>query len=41
MEGLFVGDAGYLLKKDVWEEFTKKNIYLFTGVRNNMKKLMS
>jgi len=41
MDGLFVGDAGYLLKKDVWQEFLDKNIHLFTGVRNNMKKLMT
>ena len=41
MEGLFVGDAGYLLKNDVWEAFLKKNIHLFTGVRNNMKKMMT
>ena len=40
MEGLFVGDAGYLLKKMFGRNFLK-TIHLFTGVRNNMKKLMT
>jgi len=41
MDGLFVGDAGYLLRFDLWNEFLEKNIHVFTGVRNNMKKIMT
>lgn len=41
IEGVIVGDAGYLLKNDIWNSFLEKNIHLFTGVRNNMKKLMT
>lgn len=41
LNGMIVGDAGYMLKTKVWKSFLNKNIYLFTAVRNNMKKMMT
>ena len=41
LHGIIIGDAGYILKKEVWEKYLNKNIHLFTGVRNNMKKIMT
>lgn len=41
LHGIIVGDAGYILKKEIWEKYLNENIHLFTGVRNNMKKIMT
>lgn len=41
MQGLILGDAGYLSNKEILECWLEKNIFLFTSVRNNMKKLMT
>ena len=41
IDGTVIGDAGYILKNEVWEKYLNKNIHLFTGVRNNMKKIMT
>lgn len=40
ISGIVIGDGGYLSKK-LQQELFKKNIFLFTGVRNTMKKLMT
>lgn len=41
LNGLIIGDAGYILKNKEWKSFLNKNIHLFTSVRNNMKKIMT
>ena len=41
INGTIIGDAGYLLKKEYWQKFFEENKYLFTSVRNNMKKIMT
>lgn len=39
--GLVIGDAGYLVNIEEVEKWLEKNIFLLTGVRNNMKKIMT
>lgn len=41
IDGTILGDAGYLLKKTDWKKYFDDNKYLFTGVRKNMKKIMT
>jgi len=41
LEGIFVCDAGYLLKKDELEKFFKAEKRLYIATRNNMKRLMT
>jgi hypothetical protein len=41
IEGIIIGDGGYLCNNEIIEDYLTKNIYLFTGVRNNMKKIMT
>ncbi len=40
LKGTVIADAAYL-SKDLVQELWGKSIHLFTGVRNNMKKLMT
>ena len=41
LSGIILGDAGYVISEKKISDFLKKNIHLFTSVRNNMKKLMT
>jgi hypothetical protein len=41
LSGLFVGDAGYILKKEVFEALYEKHRHILHGVRKNMKRLMT
>ena len=41
LEGIFVCDAGYLLKKDELERFFEAEKRLYIATRNNMKRLMT
>ena len=41
LEGLFVCDAGYLLKKQELEKFFEEEKRLYIATRKNMKRLMT
>ena len=41
LEGVFVCDAGYLLKKEELEKFFEEEKWLYIATRNNMKRLMT
>lgn len=41
LEGIFVCDAGYLLKQDELEKFFEAGKPLYIAMRNNMKRLMT
>jgi hypothetical protein len=41
LEGIFVCDAGYLLKKEELEKFFEEEKWLYIATRNNMKRLMT
>jgi len=41
LTGLFVGDAGYLLKKEVFVRLFEKHKRILAGTRKNMKRLMT
>ena len=41
LEGIFVCDAGYLLKKEELEKFFEAEKRLYIATRNNMKRLMT
>jgi hypothetical protein len=38
LEGLFVGDAGYLLKEDMFQELYERHRHIMSAPRENMKK---
>jgi hypothetical protein len=41
LTGLFVGDAGYILKHDVFERLFEKHKRILAAARKNMKRLMT
>jgi hypothetical protein len=41
LTGLFVGDAGYLLKQEVFERLFEKHKRIMAAARKNMKRLMA
>jgi hypothetical protein len=41
LTGLFVGDAGYLLKQEVFVRLLKKHKRILAATRKNMKRLMT
>ena len=41
ISGIILGDAGYIINENIILKYLKKNIHLFTSVRNNMRKIMS
>jgi hypothetical protein len=41
LTGLFVGDAGYLLKQEVFQRLFEKHIHILAASRKNMKRLMT
>jgi hypothetical protein len=41
LEGLFVGDGGYLLPRDVFRGLYEKHRHIMSAARKNMKRLMS
>jgi hypothetical protein len=41
MEGLFVGDAGYLLKQEEFEQLFERHKHILAAARKNMKKVMT
>jgi hypothetical protein len=41
LEGLFVGDAGYLLREEVFWELYEQHRHIMSAVRKNMKRVMS
>jgi len=41
LSGLFVGDAGYLLKQEVFQRLFEKHIRILSASRKNMKRLMT
>jgi hypothetical protein len=41
LEGLFVGDAGYLLRRDVFRALYEKHRHILSAARKNMKRIMS
>jgi hypothetical protein len=41
LEGLFVADAGYLLRKEVFEALFEAHKHILSATRKNMKRLMS
>ena len=41
LEGLFVGDSGYLLKTEDLRRFNKMNKHFYIATRKNMKRLMT
>ena len=41
MEGLFVGDAGYLLNQDVFKRMFEQHVHIMAAKRNNMKGIMT
>jgi hypothetical protein len=40
-DGLYVGDAGYLLQKEVFERLFEKHKHIMAATRKNMKRLAS
>jgi hypothetical protein len=41
LEGVFVGDAGYLLKEEVFRELYERHRHIMSATRKNMKRVMS
>jgi hypothetical protein len=41
LEGVFVGDAGYLLKEEVFRELYEQHRHIMSAARKNMKRVMS
>jgi hypothetical protein len=41
LEGLFVGDAGYLLREEVFQELYERRRHIMSAARKNMKRVMS
>jgi hypothetical protein len=41
LEGLFVGDAGYLLREEVFQELYKRHRHIMSAAGKNMKRVMS
>jgi hypothetical protein len=41
LEGVFVGDAGYLLKGEVFWELYERHRHIMSATRKNMKRVMS
>jgi hypothetical protein len=41
LSGLFVGDAGYLLQKEVFQDLFERHKHILCGARKNMKRLMT
>jgi hypothetical protein len=41
LHGLFVGDAGYLLRLEVFQRLFEKHKHILSGARKNMKRLIS
>jgi hypothetical protein len=41
LEGLFVGDAGYILKEEVFQELYERHRHIMSATRKNTKRVMS
>jgi hypothetical protein len=41
LEGVFVGDAGYLLREEVFRQLYEKHRHIMSATRKNMKRVMS
>jgi hypothetical protein len=41
LEGLFVGDAGYLLREEVFQELYERHRHIMSAAGKNMKRVMS
>ena len=41
LEGIFVGDAGYLLKKETFQSLYKKHRHIIAAAKKNMKRVMT
>ncbi|MDR1100246.1 MAG: IS982 family transposase [Treponema sp.] len=41
LEGLFVGDAGYLLREEIFRELYERHRHIMSAARKNMKRVMN